>query len=341
MARYSHGALPIVTSIVLVSQIIAAVAADIQMKIEGAPSAKESSIFVKTNDPSLALNRFTFEGNVLPVPGSGKYNVENWVVVYCLDWFEPCRDLAPMWSTLSSEWQGRLNNGWITHKVRFARVDCAVDKVLCNERNVHGYPTIQHFHQGKVASSIQGFRSANDMKTRLTKWLTKNLAPEDLVKPEEPPTVDGKWNKGYIEGNVLTWPSGTSDTLTNKNAQGFSIVQDGQTIKAWLENGKLHWSDGDIWTRQEGKSLGNAAKGGLTVLLALGATSLTIYLAGNPEMKEKTAPPTFSDIDLLDESEPIQAPLPASSSSTVTIRSSSSRTLPEDWAAPTCLSMEL
>jgi len=284
MMRHCHGALSIIASIVLAPRVMAVVVAeDIKIQIEESP--KESSIFVQTNDPSLALNRFTFEGNVLPVPGSGRYRVENWIVVYCLDWFEPCRDLAPMWSTLSSEWQGKLNDGLLTQQVRFARVDCAVDKVLCNERDVNGYPTIQRFHKGKVVSSIHGFRSQTDMKTRITKWLTTNLAPADLA-PE--------------------------DGLMARLKKRFT-----SHLK-----------------------FGNAAKGGLTVLLALGATALTILLAGSPEMREKTAPPTFSDIDLIAESELVQSP-PAAPLSAVTTRSTSSHAPPEHRAVPVCLSMEL
>ena len=53
-----------------------------------------------------------------------------------------------------------------------------------------------------------------------------------------------------IADNVLTWDSGTTTTTEITSATTFSTVLEGETYTATLRDGKLHWSDGDVWQRE-------------------------------------------------------------------------------------------
>merc|ERR1719321_1384100 len=74
------------------------------------------------------LNRFTFPGNVLRGTGDA---VEHWIVMFCSGWHEKCQSLLPSYELLGAQWEDKLNTGFMGSKVRFAKVDCATDKVLC------------------------------------------------------------------------------------------------------------------------------------------------------------------------------------------------------------------
>ena len=65
-----------------------------------------------------------------------------------------CRRLAPEYkraSVLLSEKDSELKMG---------RVDCTVEKGLCNKYKIYGYPTMWLFDHGKNAEKYEGERSA-------------------------------------------------------------------------------------------------------------------------------------------------------------------------------------
>jgi len=126
----------------------------------------------------LHLGRRTFAETVLPSTG---YPVENWIVMFCYSWYEPCQGIADPYSAWSREWEAKLNQDLFTARVRFATVDCATDKELCNAQEVEGYPHIKHYSEGVAIGKWTGGRQ-ND-ETRLAKWLTKRLGAAE--KPEE------------------------------------------------------------------------------------------------------------------------------------------------------------
>eukprot|EP00913_Durusdinium_trenchii_P001525 g1412.t1 len=83
------------------------------------------------------LNRHIFAGNVL-----------KWIVLFCPKWFQPCQKLEPLFEDLAKTWQTKLNvDSSFTH-LRFAQVDCAADKVLCNEQHVTTYPFVAVYRGG-------------------------------------------------------------------------------------------------------------------------------------------------------------------------------------------------
>uniref|UniRef100_A0A7S4R8T5 Thioredoxin domain-containing protein n=1 Tax=Alexandrium monilatum TaxID=311494 RepID=A0A7S4R8T5_9DINO len=116
-------------------------------------------------EPVVPLNRRTFGGNVL----TGD-RVDHWMVLFCVDWYEPCEELFGTYLGLAEEHNKALNGGSVLRDVvRFASVDCAVDKVLCNEQLVDNYPTVVHYKGGVRVKAWTG------KPAKLAKWLGKEL----------------------------------------------------------------------------------------------------------------------------------------------------------------------
>jgi len=120
---------------------------------------------------ALRLNAHTFSGNVLRKPMD--QHAEHWVVSFCPNWWEPCQDLALPFDQLGLEWERKLNTGLLTKGVRFATVDCATDKVLCNQQRVEQYPTVHHYHNGQRVATWVGGRKTDAEK--LAKFLVRRL----------------------------------------------------------------------------------------------------------------------------------------------------------------------
>lgn len=120
----------------------------------------------------LDLGSHTFGGNVLH-PSGGRHTTAHWVVVFCPSWFEPCQQMEEPFKSMAAEWQGTLNRALLTREVRFARVDCASEKVLCNEEDVDQYPMVHHYFHGDRVATWRGSRGDN--LKRLKKWLGQQL----------------------------------------------------------------------------------------------------------------------------------------------------------------------
>jgi len=95
------------------------------------------------------LNRVTFYGNVQ----DEMEHVQHWVVLYCVEWYNACELMRQTYLDLASSYERALNtNALLQLPVRFAEVDCQVDKVLCNEQHVDWYPEIVHYHRGDMVA---------------------------------------------------------------------------------------------------------------------------------------------------------------------------------------------
>merc|ERR1719195_165162 len=121
--------------------------------------------------PHPFLNRFTFHGNVVHPTNDGR--VTHWIVNFCPSWWEPCQNLAGQFADMAEDWESRLNTNMVDLNIRFATVDCAVDKVLCNEQGVDGYPTVHRYTKGKRSGTWVGGQHKN--KDHLAKWLTEKM----------------------------------------------------------------------------------------------------------------------------------------------------------------------
>eukprot|EP00929_Paragymnodinium_shiwhaense_P005388 TRINITY_DN107250_c0_g1_i1.p1 TRINITY_DN107250_c0_g1~~TRINITY_DN107250_c0_g1_i1.p1 ORF type:complete len:346 (+),score=63.43 TRINITY_DN107250_c0_g1_i1:107-1039(+) len=121
--------------------------------------------------PVARLNEQIFMGNVLREESD---RVERWFVYWCPDWWEPCQHLLRNYTAFAEEWQEELNSAsLLTLPVRFGRVDCATDKVLCNTMFVEDYPTVQYYEAGAHVATWVG--RVKDAPRGLSKFVYKHL----------------------------------------------------------------------------------------------------------------------------------------------------------------------
>lgn len=72
------------------------------------------------------------------------------------------------------------------------------------------------------------------------------------VKGDGPhdPSFNGIWDRARIHNGVLTWNEGEDVTITIISTRTFQMQYLGKNYIAEMRNGKLHWDDDDVWTRQ-------------------------------------------------------------------------------------------
>jgi len=154
------------------------------------------------------LNRFTFQGNVL-----NNSLTEQWVVYYCVGWMGMCSELGRHYNLLAQRHEGVLNaEKLLSPAIRFATVDCAEDKVLCNSQGVDDYPYAVHYFRGKVTSR---WASGNGNMESFVKSLrnfveksVKNVAKLYAKEAEEAKISAGVkllmcWLLSFYSGNFL------------------------------------------------------------------------------------------------------------------------------------------
>jgi len=182
--------------------------------IIGEEAAQERAVSGRTN--ALPLNAHTFAGNVLR-KGADEV-VEQWIVSFCPNWWDPCQNLALPFDQFGVEWERKLNTELLTRKVRFATVDCATDKVLCNQQKVAQYPTVHHYRKGKIASTWVGGRASDAEKLR--RFLDKRLGKTAEVLP--PPEV-----------MAIDRPSLAARLVPGDRAIDFALVLLVLSLNAW------------------------------------------------------------------------------------------------------------
>lgn len=134
---------------------------------------QETAISSSRAGPVAPLNRLTFGGNVL----TGD-RVDHWVVLFCVDWYRACEEAMDEYIVQAEDFSRSLNQGSLWRDVvRFASVDCAVDKVLCNEQLVDTYPMVAHYAGGTSVARRRWSRYT------LAKWFHKDLLDQGVAKP--------------------------------------------------------------------------------------------------------------------------------------------------------------
>ena len=76
-----------------------------------------------------------------------------WFVKFYAPWCHHCQALAPTWANLARQMKGKLNIG---------EVDCDVERKLCKDARVRGYPTMLFF-QGGERIEYGGLRGLGDL----------------------------------------------------------------------------------------------------------------------------------------------------------------------------------
>lgn len=120
---------------------------------------------------------------------------EEFVVFFCVKWLEQCQDLLAEFRRRGSVLERQLNEQQLfTPKVRFAEVDCAEDKVLCNREGVDTYPTItRYLHGGSKKQVWQGSlgQKRSTAQKAMLGWMNANIGVNvDANIPEELPGAD-------------------------------------------------------------------------------------------------------------------------------------------------------
>jgi len=120
----------------------------------------------------VPLNRHTFDGNVIRGELAG-----HWIVRFCVDWYPPCQSIRRPYAALGSRYDSELNNDTLlTSVVRFAEVDCATDKWLCNGQRVDDYPTVAHYGGGELVAQWTGDGGSPPQEAEsLSAWMAREL----------------------------------------------------------------------------------------------------------------------------------------------------------------------
>lgn len=103
-------------------------------------------------NPVLALNSQIFDGNVL----NPSY-VREWLVLYCVSWAGECGGSELEFRRVAGHGQKTYNKDLLMDEVRFAYVDCAKEKPLCNRMGVRRYPQVGRYVAGKPQEGPSAF----------------------------------------------------------------------------------------------------------------------------------------------------------------------------------------
>jgi len=116
----------------------------------------------------VLLSRFNFESTVLTRRDD---EVENWVILFCHNWYSPCERIRPAYETMAHDMEKELNQDSMKTVIRFAEVDCSTDKPLCNAQKVETFPTLLHYQRGVISSHWEGHYGGKKDVKEMTEWM--------------------------------------------------------------------------------------------------------------------------------------------------------------------------
>jgi len=151
-------------------------------------------------DPVMRLNRYTFQNTILEEHAD---EIPHWVVLFCPHWFPPCQQVDGLYRTLADKYQEEHNTALLTTHVRFAAVDCATEKALCNTQNVNTYPFVAHYRHRKQVRVWRGNgeETIQANQKRFRDFLQQELSPAAQALTEQRRLLKG----GPLEGVAVTY----------------------------------------------------------------------------------------------------------------------------------------
>merc|ERR1712038_450336 len=113
-------------------------------------------------------------------------------IMFFAPWCGHCKKLAPAWDQLAGHYAK-------SDKVTVAKVDCTVEKDLCQGQGVSGYPTVKFFD--KDASAGEKYKGGRDFDT------LKAFVENKIGGAEAPKKVEAADISGLVELKPTTWDS--------------------------------------------------------------------------------------------------------------------------------------
>ncbi|KAK4937621.1 hypothetical protein LTR10_021767 [Elasticomyces elasticus] len=103
-----------------------------------------------------------------------------WFIKFYVPWCSHCQHLAPTWTELAREMEGKLNVG---------EVNCEQSPRLCKDAKVDGYPTI-YFFRGGERVAYEGLRGLGDLLSFANKAMDSDVKYVDAAAFKEMEETD-------------------------------------------------------------------------------------------------------------------------------------------------------
>lgn len=113
--------------------------------------------------------------------------VGNHFVKFYAPWCGHCQHLAPTWSELASALE-------FDSTVSISKVDCTVDRPICQEFEVKGYPTLLWIENGKKIEKYSGSRSLEEFKS----FIERKIGAQTNEVPKPAVDIDGHQEENSV-----------------------------------------------------------------------------------------------------------------------------------------------
>lgn len=117
---------------------------------------------------SIPLDAETFQKLVLTTR-------DGWFIKFYAPWCTHCQAMAPAWAELGRQMRGELNIG---------EVNCEIEKRLCKDVRLRGYPTILYFQNGERVE-YDGLRGLGDLVSYARKAVNSGVREVDQAQFDE------------------------------------------------------------------------------------------------------------------------------------------------------------